>query len=171
LRHEYDMLKRIYHGYPKGYKINGIPKVGFDWRDSISRPIAPISSVEVIPLPRSRRQGVNIFFFLHFKATYICSTWSSGIVSIGAYKCWYGQWVDFSAITVSIWFGSSNWRACVGHRVARFFLVEHTKTGGKSIHWTENEQFYILLVCMYIHICMYILAMKNPHGHKNAEWH
>ncbi len=27
LRHEYDMLRRLYHGYPKGYKLNGIPKV------------------------------------------------------------------------------------------------------------------------------------------------
>ena len=28
LRHEYEMLKRLYHGYPKGHKLNGIPKVG-----------------------------------------------------------------------------------------------------------------------------------------------
>ncbi len=27
LRHEYEMLRRVYHGYPRGQKINGIPRV------------------------------------------------------------------------------------------------------------------------------------------------
>lgn len=27
LKHEYDMLRKIYHGYPRGYKINGIPRL------------------------------------------------------------------------------------------------------------------------------------------------
>ncbi|XP_059086697.1 casein kinase I-like [Tigriopus californicus] len=26
LKHEYDMLRKIYHGFPKGHKINGIPR-------------------------------------------------------------------------------------------------------------------------------------------------
>ena len=27
LRQEYEVLKLIYRGYPKGYKINGIPRI------------------------------------------------------------------------------------------------------------------------------------------------
>ena len=27
LQHEYDMLRKVYHGFPRGHKINGIPKL------------------------------------------------------------------------------------------------------------------------------------------------